>query len=136
MELQEKQSGEESTKDPYDEVMGKDKKKGYLPLYGRGVTKSKIQKNEKMSRYVLPSDFLKDIKANLTREVAQDIASLVLSQIKEANPDINLIIPDFGVATRNNSSDLNGEQVDKTTSKSRSEQVVFVQSPYTFFYLC
>lgn len=85
------------------------------------MTKSKIQKNVKVSRYVLPDDFLKDIKANLTQEVAQDIASLVLSQIKAANPNINLIIPDFGVATRN-SSDLNGEQVDKTTSKSRSEQ--------------
>lgn len=36
MELQEKQSGEESTKDPYDEVMGKDKKKGiFTPLWTR-----------------------------------------------------------------------------------------------------
>lgn len=105
------QSGDESTKDPYDEVMGKDKRKGYLPLYGRGVTKSKILKKETTSRYLLPDEFLKDIKANLSREVAQDIASLVLSQIKAVNPDINLVIPDFGVATGNGSCDPNGEQV-------------------------
>lgn len=73
------QSGEESTIDPYDEVMCKDKRKGYIPLYGRGVTKSKIQNKEKKSRYVFPDEFLKDVKANLSREVAQDIASLVLS---------------------------------------------------------
>lgn len=111
------QSGEESTKDPYDKVMGKDKHKGYIPLYGRWVTKSKIQNKEKKSRYVLPDEFLKDVKSNLSRDVAQDIGSLVLSQIKAANPDISLVIPDFRVPTGNESRNPNGEQV-------RSEQQV------------
>ncbi|KAL6574454.1 hypothetical protein OROHE_001358 [Orobanche hederae] len=122
MELQEKhQLGEESTKDPYDEVKGKDKHKGYLPLYGRGVTKSKMQKNEKKSRYILPADFLKDIKASLTQEVAHDIASLVLSQIKAVNPEINLVIPEFGAATRNDSCDQSGEVQAEKTFKSQLE---------------
>ena len=128
MELQSKQqSGEDSAKDPYDEVMARDKKKGYLPLYGRGVTKTKIKKNEKKSRYVLPDEFLEDIKANLTREVAQDIASLVLSQIKAVNPDMNLIIPDFGVTTRNQSSDPNGNQVD--IHSPSEQQVLYLVHP-------
>lgn len=59
------------------------------------MTKSNIQKEEKKSRYVFPDEFLKDIKANLTQEVAHDIASLVLSQIKAVNPDINLVIPNL-----------------------------------------
>lgn len=122
--LQTKQCREESTKDPCDKVTVKDKHKGYLPLYGRGLTKSKIQKNEKKSRYVLPNEFLKEIKANLSREIAQDIASLILTQIKAINPDINLDIPNFGVATGNESSDPNGEQFERLSKTSYEEQVL------------
>ncbi|XP_021835176.2 uncharacterized protein [Spinacia oleracea] len=95
--LQSEQQGGESSKDPYDEVMGKDKHKGHLRHHGSSMTKSKMQRTGKKSSYTLPEDLLYNVKVNLTREVAQDVASLVLSQIKAANPDISLVIPDFGV---------------------------------------
>ncbi|KNA07376.1 hypothetical protein SOVF_172430 [Spinacia oleracea] len=119
--LQSEQQGGESSKDPYDEVMGKDKHKGYLRLHGSGVTKSKVQRKGKKPSYTLPEDFLDNMKANWTREVAQDVASLVLSQIKAANPDISIVIPDFGGTPRDESNDQNGEQDGRISSKTTSE---------------
>ncbi|CAH9080943.1 unnamed protein product [Cuscuta epithymum] len=75
-------------------------------LRGRGMTKSKMKKNnKKQSSYIMLEEFLQSVKAQL----APEVVSMVLSQIKAANPGISLNIPEFCVSSKNQSS---GHEVD------------------------
>ncbi|CAH9085117.1 unnamed protein product [Cuscuta europaea] len=95
-----------------------------IRLRGRGVTKSKMKEtNNKQSSYVMPEEFLQSVKEQLApsmkkhlkQEVAKDVASMVLSQIKATNPGISLNIPEFCVSSKNQSS---GHEVDGSNGQS------------------
>ncbi|CAH9095149.1 unnamed protein product [Cuscuta epithymum] len=127
-ELQSQQEcGEKETKeDPYYLVVKKPELNGRLRLRGRGMNKSKLKKSNKgaKSSYTLPEEFLQsvtaklipNIRANMKEEVAQDVASMVLSQMKAANPGITLNIPEFCISARDKST----HELDGSNGKSNA----------------
>ncbi|XP_021851010.1 uncharacterized protein [Spinacia oleracea] len=97
--LESTQDGEEgrNSKDLISEVIQgpKSKSKSRVPLYGKGVTKSDLKKKEKKSGFLIPEEFLQSMKTELVQQLAPHVVSMIVSQIQEANPEINIVIPDF-----------------------------------------
>uniref|UniRef100_A0A803MGZ0 Uncharacterized protein n=2 Tax=Chenopodium quinoa TaxID=63459 RepID=A0A803MGZ0_CHEQI len=79
--------------DPYSEVIPPPKRKSRLHLYGSGVKKSDLKNKDTKSNYILPEEFLVDIKTQLVQEIAPTITAAVLDSIREVNPGINLVVP-------------------------------------------
>ncbi|CAH9093619.1 unnamed protein product [Cuscuta epithymum] len=92
-----KEAESNSLKDAYCEVVDN----GHLRLYGRGATKSKLNKKSKVAApsYICPPEFFQSIKENLIRELAPVLTSAVVSQIQAANPGIQLKVPEIFVAS-------------------------------------
>ncbi|XP_056682689.1 uncharacterized protein [Spinacia oleracea] len=97
--LESTQDGEGGTnsKDLISEVIQgpKSKSKSRVPLYGKGMTKSDLKKKGKKSGFLIPEEFLQSMKTKLVHQLAPHVVSMIVSQLQEANPEINIVIPDF-----------------------------------------
>lgn len=84
-----------NSKDAYSEVIQDPKRKSRLRLFGKGVTKTDLKRKDKKSDFIFPEEFLQSMQTQLVQQIAPSVASVILSQLQEANPGINLVIPDF-----------------------------------------
>ena len=82
LESQEHEEGSKS-KDPYCEVIKKPEHSGRIRLYGKGVTKTKLNDGENKPSFVFPQEFLQSIQ----RQVEE--------KLQAANPGRDLVIPEF-----------------------------------------
>ena len=44
---------------------------------------------------MIPEEFLQSMKTELVHQLAPHVVSMIVSQLQEANPEINIVIPDF-----------------------------------------
>lgn len=88
-----------NSKDPYSEVIPDPKHKSRVRLQGKGVKKSDLKKKEKQSDFIFPTEFLESMQAQLVQQLAPTITTAILTQLRDANPGINLVIPDFVMAS-------------------------------------
>uniref|UniRef100_A0A803N910 Transposase n=1 Tax=Chenopodium quinoa TaxID=63459 RepID=A0A803N910_CHEQI len=68
--------------DPYYEVIRTAKRKSRVHLYGSGVKKTDLKKKANKPDFIFPEEFI------------SSVTTAVLAQIREANPEINIVIPD------------------------------------------
>ncbi|XP_048496641.1 uncharacterized protein LOC109133568 [Beta vulgaris subsp. vulgaris] len=95
-----------NSEDPYNQVIKKVEHSGRVRLYGKGVTKTDLKKGGTKCCYIIPQEFLQSIQTGL------------VEQLREANPGIDLVVPDVQVssttkdatATSNEAIEQNGEQ--------------------------
>ncbi|XP_021843888.1 uncharacterized protein [Spinacia oleracea] len=89
--LESAQHGEgDNSKDPYSQVIPEPKRKSRVRLVGSGVTKNDVQKRDKGSGLIFPEE----MKADLVKQLMPSFATAILSQLQEANPGINIVIPE------------------------------------------
>uniref|UniRef100_A0A803LSU4 Uncharacterized protein n=1 Tax=Chenopodium quinoa TaxID=63459 RepID=A0A803LSU4_CHEQI len=87
-----------NSKDPYSEVIPEPKRKSRVRLQGKGVKKSDLKKKEKKkSDFIFPAEFLENMQAQLVQQLAPSVTTAILTQLRDANPGINLVIPDFAI---------------------------------------
>lgn len=109
--------------DPFCEVITKERG-GRVFLQGKGVTRSSLKDKGKMEGYIVDQNFFENMKAKWIQEVTPALASTIMSQLQNANPHMNLVIPDFTCASTN-SNQLSSEQVLHSDTETRpSPQVI------------
>lgn len=94
---------ESNSKDPYYDVFKKQEHSGRVRLFGHGVTKSDLKKKGAKSGYIFPQEFVQGIQVEL------------LGKLQEANPGVNLVIPEclggFTSTDASKTKSQNGNQV-------------------------
>ncbi|KNA18169.1 hypothetical protein SOVF_073310, partial [Spinacia oleracea] len=89
--LESAQHGEgDNSKDPYSQVIPEPKRKSRVRLVGSGVTKNDFKKRDKGSSLIFPEE-MKDV---LVKQLLPSLATAILSQLQEANPGMNIVIPE------------------------------------------
>uniref|UniRef100_A0A803NBM4 DUF4216 domain-containing protein n=1 Tax=Chenopodium quinoa TaxID=63459 RepID=A0A803NBM4_CHEQI len=86
-----------NSKDPYSEVIPDPKRKSRVRLQGKGVKKSDLKKKDKKSDFVFPTGFLESMQSQLVQQLAPSITTAILTQLRDANPRINFVFPDFAI---------------------------------------
>ncbi|XP_021744089.1 uncharacterized protein LOC110710143 isoform X1 [Chenopodium quinoa] len=86
-----------NSKDPYSEVIPDPKRKSRVRLQGKGVKKSDLKKKDKKSDFIFPTEFLESMQSQLVQQLAPSATTAILTQLWDANPGINLVIPDFAI---------------------------------------
>uniref|UniRef100_A0A803LZ94 Uncharacterized protein n=1 Tax=Chenopodium quinoa TaxID=63459 RepID=A0A803LZ94_CHEQI len=86
-----------NSKDPYSEVIPDPKRKSRVRLQGKGVKKSDLKKKDKKSYFIFPTEFLESMQSQLVQQLAPSVTTAILTQLRNANPGINLVIPDFAI---------------------------------------
>uniref|UniRef100_A0A803MQV7 Transposase n=1 Tax=Chenopodium quinoa TaxID=63459 RepID=A0A803MQV7_CHEQI len=86
-----------NSKDPYSEVIPDPKRKSRVRLQGKGVKKSDLKKKDKKSDFIFRTEFLESMQSQLVQQLAPSVTTAILTQLRDANPGINLVIPDFAI---------------------------------------
>uniref|UniRef100_A0A803MRW0 Uncharacterized protein n=1 Tax=Chenopodium quinoa TaxID=63459 RepID=A0A803MRW0_CHEQI len=86
-----------NSKDPYSEVIPDPKRKICVRLQGKGVKKSDLKKKDKKLDIIFPAEFLESMQSQLVQQLAPSVTIAILTQLRDANPEINLVIPDFAI---------------------------------------
>uniref|UniRef100_A0A803N708 Uncharacterized protein n=1 Tax=Chenopodium quinoa TaxID=63459 RepID=A0A803N708_CHEQI len=86
-----------NSNDRYSEVIPEPKRKSRVRLQGKGVKKSDLKKKENKSDFIFPAEFLENMQAQIVQQLAPSVTTAILTQLRDANPGINLVIPDFAI---------------------------------------
>lgn len=109
-----------NSKDPYSEVIPDPKRKSRVRLQGKGVKKSDLKKKDKKSDFVFPTEFLESMQTQLVQQLAPSVTTAILTQLRDANPGINLVIPDFAILSAPDASSAPHLLVDQNGQSSKS----------------
>lgn len=82
MESQQHEDGGATHKDHYHEVIKKPEHNGRLRLFGKGVTRSTLKEKGTKCDYIFPQEFL------------QSVQMQVVKNLQQANPNLDIVIPD------------------------------------------
>ncbi|XP_021749346.1 uncharacterized protein LOC110715079 [Chenopodium quinoa] len=106
-----------NSKDPYSEVIPDP-----VRLHGKGVKKADLKEKAKKSDFIFPEEFLASMQAQLVQQLAPSVTTAVLTQHQEANPEINLVVPDFVMPlVRNDASSAPHQLTNKTNQNGQSK---------------
>lgn len=108
-----------------------------LRLYGKGVTHSDLKKKDRKTGFIIPNEFLESMRTELVQQLAPTLATMIVTQLQEANPGMDLVVPDFlgsAIAKDANSAphmdERNGQSGD--TLNETVNQVISFPTPFSF----
>uniref|UniRef100_A0A803N598 Uncharacterized protein n=1 Tax=Chenopodium quinoa TaxID=63459 RepID=A0A803N598_CHEQI len=93
-----------NSKDPYSEVIPNPKRKSRLRLHGKGVRMKDLNKKDKKSNFIFREEFIASMQEQIVQKLVPGLTTAVLTQLHEANPGINLVIPDFVMSSAPNNA--------------------------------